>query len=463
MELRRPSTMDDSNESNITPILNSKKRKQADLHSEELEIQIDAPEPHSKKALRRARKEKSVVPVKAPQSSPNIDSVFEKKEKSSNTAPSKRSEYGIWIGNLPWSATKADVRSFITSNTDIPDGSITRLKMPSPSKATSGASEQANFKPQNKGFAYIDFATESELTQALALTEKLLRGRRILIKNSKSFEGRPEKSKQDISKTAARLSGKPPSQRVFVGNLAFDVSKEDLQDHFAPCGAITDVHIATFEDSGKCKGYAWVEFADLAAGEAAVRGWAPYAKETKGLSGEEDDEIERESEEKDDANGDVEDSDESQNAKPAKKPKTKKPPKTRKWWVNRLKGRDLRMEFAEDKTVRYQKRFGKDGSARNDLNSTNDIAADPGEDKEFNEAASPGENTASAIAQPLNPRDGLAPSPLASAKSRASTVKPIRTARKFDARNIKPGAALAAAPRLTGGIVPSQGKKISLI
>ena len=455
--------MDDSNESDIAPIQNPKKRKQANLHSEELEIQIDAPEPPSKKALRKARKEKSTVTIKARQSSRNIESVIEKEEKLSNTAPSKRSEYGIWIGNLPWSATKADVRSFITTNTDITDESITRLNMPSPSKAASGASEQKIFKPQNKGFAYIDFATESELIQALALTEKMLRGRRVLIKNSKSFEGRPEKSKQEVSKTAAMLSGKPPSQRVFVGNLAFDVSKEDLQEHFAPCGAVTDVHIATFEDSGKCKGYAWVEFADLAAGEAAVRGWAPYAKETKGPNSDEDDENEGENEEKDDANGDVEDNDEPKNAKAAKKPRTKRPPKMRKWWVNRLKGRDLRMEFAEDKTIRYQKRFGKDGSARNDLNSTNDIAADLGEEKEFNDAASPGETTAFKTVQPLNPQAGQAPPPPASAKSRAPTVKPIRTARKIDARNIKPGAALAAAPRLTGGIVPSQGKKISLI
>lgn len=460
--------MDESNKSDSYSTLNSKKRKRVDANVEELEIKIDAPEPPSKKALRKARKGK-VVTVKARQDSPNAESVSEKEEKSSSTAHSKRSDYGIWVGNLPWSATKTDVRSFITSNTDIADESITRLNMPSPRESVSGASGQGNVKHQNKGFAYIDFATESELIQALALSEQLLCGRRVLIKNSKSFEGRPEKPKSDALKNTAKISGKPPSRRVFVGNLAFDVSKEDLQEHFAPCGAITDVHVATFEDSGKCKGFAWVEFADLEAGEAAVRGWAPYAKQMKLSSSEEDDDDDEENEGKDDANGDAESSDQPKKAKPAKKAATKKPPKPRKWWVNKLKGRALRMEFAEDKTVRYQKRFGKDPSARKYHNSTNDkIAADPDEEeekeKESRGGATPDKTISPARIQPPNPQvDQALPPPTSVAKTPALKPKPIRTARGIDARKIKPGAALSAAPRLTGGIVPSQGKKISLI
>lgn len=462
MEPHSHITMDDSIESDSAPVLISKKRKRADPHNAELEIQIDAPEPPSKKALRKARKGKPVGAIKARQDPLNIESVSEKEENSSNTAPSKRSEYGIWIGNLPWSATKADVRSFITTNTDIADEAITRLNMPSSNKAVPGDSEQEKFKPQNKGFAYIDFATELELIQALALSEKLLRGRRVLIKNSKSFEGRPEKSKQDVSKTAAKLSGKHPSRRVFVGNLAFDVSKEELQEHFAPCGAVTDVHVATFEDSGKCKGYAWVEFTELAAGEAAVRGWAPYTQDVIVSSSEEDDDKEGENEENYGADGGAEGNDRPKNVKCAKKAKTKKPTKPRKWWVNKLKGRVLRMEFAEDKTVRYQKRFGKDRSARDHHNSTNDIAADRGEEK-LGDGASPDKTTTSTNTQPHNPQADQATSSPSSTKSPALRTKPMRTARKIDARSIKPGAALSAAPRLTGGIVPSQGKKISLV
>jgi hypothetical protein len=39
--------------------------------------------------------------------------------------------------------------------------------------------------------------------------------------------------------------------------------------------------------------------------------------------------------------------------------------KTRKWWVNRMLGRELKLELAEDDQSRYKKRFGKGGSNNN--------------------------------------------------------------------------------------------------
>lgn len=331
--------MDEWNGFDVSPALRSRKRKHVDLNNEELEIQIDAPEPASKKALRKARQGKSVVAVKAGQDSPNVESVSEKEKRLSSTAPLKRSEYGIWIGNLGWSATKADVRSFITSNTDIADVSILRLNMPV-YKTPRGEPNQ------NKGFAYIDFSTESELTQALALTEKSFLGRPVLIKNADSFEGRPEKSKQDTSKRAPKLSGKPPSKSVFVDNIPLDASKEDLQEHFTPCGTVTDVRVMTFEGSEKSNGCAWVKFADSAAAEAAVRGSALYNKERKTPSSDEADDNEGENKEE---NG---------------------PPQPRKRWFKKFKGRVLRIGWGEGRNVlRDQKRYDEDASARNNHES----------------------------------------------------------------------------------------------
>ena len=118
-----------------------------------------------------------------------------------------------------------------------------------------------------------------------------------------------------------------------MGNLSFDVTKEDLEAHYAPCGAIVNIHMATFEDSGKCKGYAWVTFGDVEAATAAVKGFVfkdPSAFKSKKDRDESSDE--------EDAN---------------------KPVKQRKWLVNKLMGRELRREFAEDAKTRYDKRFGK--------------------------------------------------------------------------------------------------------
>ena len=386
----------------ITPPLSpSRKRKREESSAKEIEVDVTAPEPPSKKALRKAKKEKAAPTDPSKTVAVQIDSLSQEDALIDVSVEPKRSEYGIWIGNLPWTATKADLRTFLTKDTEISDDMITRLHLPGPSQGVVANSRQ-RIKPQNKGFAYIDFSTEQALTEALGLSEKLLTGRRVLIKDSKSFEGRPDRTKEQES--ATMNNGKPPSKRIFVGNLAFETTKHDLEEQFTKCGEVLDVHIATFEDTGKCKGYAWVEFAGLEAGEAAVRGWVNFEQEAD--SGNEDAEIAEALAEE----GDV---------------KPKERPRLRKWWVNKLHGRPLKLEFAEGKDVRYKKRYGKDGSANK--NETKAVDPDP-----------------VSMAQPVF-------------RERTSWDK--RPQRKFDARTVRPGAALAAAPRLTGGIVESQGKQ----
>jgi cold-inducible RNA-binding protein len=56
------------------------------------------------------------------------------------------------------------------------------------------------------------------------------------------------------------------SKRLFVGNLSFDVSEEELRTAFAPYGA-SDVVIPT-SDSGRPKGFGFVEVAAEHAQEA---------------------------------------------------------------------------------------------------------------------------------------------------------------------------------------------------
>lgn len=386
------------------PFSPSRKRKREDATTEEIEVDVTAPEPPSKKALRKAKKSKA-HPVTPKSEKKHItvqaDSLSDEEASANAPAPAKRSEYGVWIGNLPWTTTKADLRSFLTKDTEISDDMIMRLHLPAPSQSVVANSRQ-RIKPQNKGFAYVDLSTEAALAEALTLSEKLLTGRRVLIKDSKNFEGRPERTKEQ--ETGFANNGKPPSKRVFVGNLAFETTRQDLEEQFSRCGEMLDVHIATFEDTGKCKGYAWVEFAELEAGEAAVRGWVNF--EPKADSGIEDEEIAEALAEE----GDL---------------KPKKKPKVRKWWVNKLHGRPLKLEFAEGKDVRYKKRFGKDRSVN--IDGAKAVDLDPGSEAHSN------------------------------LKDRTSSDK--RLSRKFDARTVKPGAALAAAPRLTGGIVESQGKK----
>lgn len=332
-----------------------KKRKLQD--GPELEIDVNAPEPASKKALRKAKKKKTEAPAVDGETSAEKT---EKNESKDTTEPAahKRSEYGLWIGNLAFSVTKDDLRRFFTSNCSFAETTITRIHLPK------GAEKFG--RAQNKGFAYVDFSTEKALQEALGLSEQLLTGRRVLIKNAKSFEGRPEKAQDQGNASSSAKSGNPPSRRIFVGNLSFDVTKEALEEHFARCGTVTNVHIATFQDTGKCKGYAWVEFEEIAAAEAAVKGFIMVGEDN-----EEDESTDSSS------SG----SEENEKEKQRKKKKQRKR-QQRKVWVNQLLGRRMRMEFAEDATTRYNKRFGKGSEdKKKDRSVIGDSDGEPSEDQ----------------------------------------------------------------------------------
>jgi len=384
----------------------SKKRRSS---VEEIEVDISKPEPPSKKALRRLRKGKSLPPPKngADTSSEPKEAIIIKPEAE------KRSEHGIWIGNLPWNITKTDLRTFLTSNSDIADDTITRIHMPSPEdgKPTNKVEELKPWKKQhNKGFAYVDFSTPEAARQAIELSEQLLSGRRVLIKDSKSFEGRPQKTKEE-----SRNDGKPPSKRVFLGNLRFDTTEESLREHFASCGAIENIMVATFEDSGKCKGYAWITFEDLEAAESAVRGYV--------LIKQEDDNTQSDSESADaeEESGSKKDEEQEKQKEMASIKRKPKKPAMKKWFVDMIHKRPVRREFAEDAQVRYKKRYGKDGTkSKTGLSPT----VDPN----------------GQVAGELGDESG----------KHGNRVRPRK---EVDYRT-------PYAPRLTGGIVESKGKKV---
>lgn len=396
----------------------------------ELEVDISAPEPPSKKALRKAKKHKTASshPAEPKFTAGKPASVSSELANSETETATKASAQGVWIGNLHFSTTKADLRRFLTTGSTITDKEITRVHLPmlhsSSSTPTSSKAEKGLVR--NKGFAYVDLASSRALQEALALSEKLLGGRRLLIKDANSFEGRPEKSRRD---DITVKNGIAPSKRIFVGNLGFDVTKEDLLERFEPCGKVTYVHTATFEDSGKCKGYAWVEFEDIEAAKAAIKGWVTSVEQS-----------DSEGEKRTASLRNEQIIQSGQAEKLAKK--------SSKTWVNRIKGRQLRMEFAEDKSVRYQKRFGKDGSVRKDVHVpelTN--THEPNTPSEGNKAEP-------AAAERLGREKSLVgkkTGDTAKAESRPNRDK------RAEARSSKPQTATAY---LTGAICDSAGTKI---
>ena len=60
--------------------------------------------------------------------------------------------------------------------------------------------------------------------------------------------------------------------RLYVGNLSFDTTENDLQDLFAPYGTVADVNLITDRMSGRSRGFAFVTMGSPEAAQAAIQG-----------------------------------------------------------------------------------------------------------------------------------------------------------------------------------------------
>ncbi len=58
---------------------------------------------------------------------------------------------------------------------------------------------------------------------------------------------------------------------MFVGNLSFDTTREQIEAFFAPFGEMTEVSVPTDRDSGRPRGFAFVTFATPEAAAQAIQ------------------------------------------------------------------------------------------------------------------------------------------------------------------------------------------------
>ena len=60
--------------------------------------------------------------------------------------------------------------------------------------------------------------------------------------------------------------------KLYVGNLAFSVTEGALEGAFAQFGTVESVRVITDRDTGRSKGFGFVEMANAADAESSIRG-----------------------------------------------------------------------------------------------------------------------------------------------------------------------------------------------
>src|SRR3954470_11775779 len=72
------------------------------------------------------------------------------------------------------------------------------------------------------------------------------------------------------------------SMKLYVGNLAFQTSSDDLQQLFAQAGTVESASVVEDRETGRSRGFGFVEMATKEEGEAAIQQF--NGKEVNGRS-----------------------------------------------------------------------------------------------------------------------------------------------------------------------------------
>ncbi|KAG1811241.1 uncharacterized protein BJ212DRAFT_1579263 [Suillus subaureus] len=119
---------------------------------------------------------------------------------------------------------------------------------------------------KSRGFGYVHFTSADAVEKALQMNGKEIDGRPVNIDKSTP----PDKSA--VRENRAKSFGdtqSPVSSVLFVGNLSFGVNEDQLWEVFGEHGDVKSVRVPTDRESGRPKGFAYVEFSAVEAAQTA--------------------------------------------------------------------------------------------------------------------------------------------------------------------------------------------------
>jgi nucleolin len=112
---------------------------------------------------------------------------------------------------------------------------------------------------KSRGFGYVRFKTADAVEKALAMNGKEIDGRPVNIDRSSS-QGRTQIREKRAEAFGDEIS--QPSSVLFVGNLSFSTTEDTVWSFFNDYG-VKSVRLPTDRDTGRPKGYGYVEFEDI--------------------------------------------------------------------------------------------------------------------------------------------------------------------------------------------------------
>ncbi|KAJ2734825.1 nuclear localization sequence binding protein [Coemansia sp. BCRC 34962] len=153
--------------------------------------------------------------------------------------------FSVFVGNLPWSATNESMAEAFSEY-----GKVLSARI-----ATDSATGRS------RGFGYVDFADAVARDKAIAGGSFDMDGREV----------RVDKAEKSAKPARGDASNSTPSTTLFIGNMSFSTTEDSLREAFAECGTVVSARIPTDRETGRMKGFGYIEFDSLEAAAEALK------------------------------------------------------------------------------------------------------------------------------------------------------------------------------------------------
>ncbi|KAF9427054.1 hypothetical protein BGZ94_005547 [Podila epigama] len=120
---------------------------------------------------------------------------------------------------------------------------------------------------RSKGVGYVEFYDEESVAKAIALTGQKILGIPVIAKHTESEKNRLALQAANASQEAAATKPAAPAvnadmaqHRLYIGSVNFDLTEDDLKQVLEPFGPIEFVKLHRDPETGKSKGFAFVQY-----------------------------------------------------------------------------------------------------------------------------------------------------------------------------------------------------------
>lgn len=173
---------------------------------------------------------------------PSLSVDKEQEASISETAPpvqdeQKEEDVKIYIGNISYSESKANIRKLFQTY-----GEVTDVFLPLNRETREG-----------RGFGFVAMKDRTAAEKAVQELNQTTFGERTIYVNVAG-----EQRQQQQERTSRKSSPLKKYIKLYVGNISFDSTEEELKELFQNYGTVYDCFLPTWPDTGNPRGFAFI-------------------------------------------------------------------------------------------------------------------------------------------------------------------------------------------------------------